>query len=113
MIIEKESVLGKIWHKINVNEDLASQIKIHLNISDLLSTLIARNSRNLQDAEGIFYPKIKTLLPDPFHLRDMQKKYQDLNLPDNTGRYYRSSILSSISKMLNTAESFLSQFKNN
>lgn len=73
MIIEKESALGKIWHKINVNEDLASQIKTHLNISDLLSTLIARNSRNLEEAAGIFQPKIKTLLPDPFHLRDMQK----------------------------------------
>lgn len=73
MIIEKESVLGKIWHKINVNEELASQIKRQLNISDLLSTLIARNSRNLAEAEAIFQPKIKTLLPDPFHLRDMEK----------------------------------------
>lgn len=71
--MEKESVLGKIWRKNNINEDLASQIKIHLNISDLLSTLIARNSRNLEEAEGIFQPKIKRLLPDPFHLRDMEK----------------------------------------
>ena len=73
MIIEKESVLGKIWHKINVNNDLASQIKIHLNISDLLAILIARNSRTIEEAEGIFQPKIKRLLPDPFHLRDMEK----------------------------------------
>lgn len=73
MIIEKESVLGKIWHKINVNDDLVSQIKIHLNISDLLAILIARNSRTIEEAEGIFQPKIKRLLPDPFHLRDMEK----------------------------------------
>lgn len=73
MTIEKESVLGKIWQKNNINEDLASQIRIHLNISDLLSILITRNSRNLEEAESIFQPKIKRLLPDPFHLRDMEK----------------------------------------
>lgn len=73
MIIEKESVLGKIWHKTNINENLVSQIKTYMNISDFLATLIARNSHNLEEAEKILYPKIKTLLPDPFHLRDMQK----------------------------------------
>ncbi|HJK86370.1 MAG TPA: single-stranded-DNA-specific exonuclease RecJ [Candidatus Megaira endosymbiont of Nemacystus decipiens] len=69
----KYSVSGKMWLERLINEDIVSDIKKNLGTSDFVSRLISRNIKNIEQAEKFLYPKIKTLLPDPFHLKDMEK----------------------------------------
>ncbi len=68
-----KSVLGKIWQSNNPNEEQIANIARELQISDLLAQLIASRTKTLEEAINFFDPKLKNLLPDPFHLLDMEK----------------------------------------
>jgi single-stranded-DNA-specific exonuclease len=69
----QKSVLGKIWHPINIEEDMVASISRDLQISDFLARLVSTRVSSSQEAFDFLDPRIKTLLPDPFHLLDMQK----------------------------------------
>lgn len=69
----QKSVLGKIWHPVSIEEDMVASISRDLQISDFLARLVSTRVSSSQEAFNFLDPKIKTLLPDPFHLIDMQK----------------------------------------
>ncbi|MGC0372098.1 MAG: hypothetical protein DGJ47_000803 [Rickettsiaceae bacterium] len=68
-----KSVLGKNWKKQPINEEFAFNVTRSFQISDVLARLVARNVNSIDEAENFLYPKIKSLLPDPFHLKDMKQ----------------------------------------
>jgi single-stranded-DNA-specific exonuclease len=67
------SSLGKQWLKRSYDQYFAGQIKQYFGTSDLLSNMIAGRLNDISEVENFLSPKIKTSLPDPFHLKDMQK----------------------------------------
>ncbi len=69
----KYSATGKIWKLKNYSEEDALEIARSYNISHFLARLISQREPDTQKVIDYIDPKIKNLLPCPFHLKDMQK----------------------------------------
>lgn len=69
----KISVNKRTWQQRSINEYEASQLARHIGVSDLLAKMILPRIDCLDQATNFISPKLKHLLPDPFHLLDMQK----------------------------------------
>ncbi len=69
----KYSVNGKIWQQRLVSEDDVLELCRSVGISDFLARVLSPRLKNLVQATDFLSPKLKNLLPDPFHLLDMQK----------------------------------------
>lgn len=67
------SINGKIWQRRDVNEEIVIELCRSFKISDLLARMISLRIDDITKAEDFLIPKIRNLLPDPFHLLDMQK----------------------------------------
>lgn len=67
------SITGKIWQQKSINEERVTELCRSFKISDLLARMISSRVENIENTEDFLIPKIKNLLPDPFHLLDMQK----------------------------------------
>ena len=70
---QKISINGKIWEQKLINEDIVIELCRSFKISDLLARIISSRISNPEEVENFLVPKIKNLLPDPFHLLDMKK----------------------------------------
>ena len=68
-----KSILGKYWSAHSYDESLVSELKRYLGIDDFLARIISTRVSSVAEAEHFLNPKIKSLLPDPFHLLDMEK----------------------------------------
>ncbi len=73
MIQEKTSVLGLKWHQKTFDERHAMSIHQKLGLSEVLSNLLSERKISLDEIENFLEPKIKTTLPNPFELSDMEK----------------------------------------
>lgn len=69
----KKSAFGKIWHPICIKEENVIKLVRELQISDFLARLLSSRIVSTDEATNFLDPKLKFLLPDPFHLLDMQK----------------------------------------
>ncbi|MCC8484151.1 MAG: single-stranded-DNA-specific exonuclease RecJ [Rickettsia endosymbiont of Labidopullus appendiculatus] len=69
----KCSVNGKIWQQRLVNEDAVLELCRSVGISDFLARVLSPRLENLVQVTDFLLPKLKSLLPDPFHLLDMHK----------------------------------------
>ncbi|MCC8399029.1 MAG: single-stranded-DNA-specific exonuclease RecJ [Rickettsia endosymbiont of Platyusa sonomae] len=69
----KCSVNGKIWQQRLVNEDAVLELCRSVGISDFLARVLFPRLENLVQVTDFLSPKLKNLLPDPFHLLDMHK----------------------------------------
>ncbi|UCM85765.1 MAG: single-stranded-DNA-specific exonuclease RecJ [Rickettsia endosymbiont of Culicoides impunctatus] len=69
----KCSVNGKIWQQRLVNEDGVLELCRSVGISDFLARVLSPRLENLVQVTDFLSPKLKNLLPDPFHLLDMHK----------------------------------------
>ncbi|MBM3580021.1 MAG: single-stranded-DNA-specific exonuclease RecJ [Alphaproteobacteria bacterium] len=67
------SVLGFAWQQKNFDERRATTIRQRFYLSEVLSNLLAARGVELAEVENFLDPKIKTSLPDPFELNDMEK----------------------------------------
>ena len=67
----QKSVLGKLWQPVTIQEDLVTKISRELQIGDFLAKLVSTRVSSAEEAFDFLDPKIKRLLPDPFHLFDM------------------------------------------
>jgi len=68
-----KSANGKIWQQKHINEHYVSELRSRLGISDLLAKILSSRALSLELAFSFLSSKIKHLLPDPFHLLDMDK----------------------------------------
>ncbi|MCK5167733.1 MAG: DHH family phosphoesterase, partial [Rhodospirillaceae bacterium] len=69
----KTSLSGRRWTVKGTNERLAMAISQRLRVPEIVGGVLARRGIELEDAENFLDPKIKTNLPDPTHLLDMEK----------------------------------------
>lgn len=67
------SVLGSNWKSRDIDERQVYRYVNDYNISELLARIMIARGVEEQDVEKFLNPKIKDLLPDPFHLLDMEK----------------------------------------
>ena len=68
-----KSSCGKYWRSRDYDEGFISDLSRTLKISDLLARLLSTRVNTLEEAEQFLDPKIKSQLPDPLHLRDMEQ----------------------------------------
>ncbi len=69
----KPSILGRNWHQKTFDERHSLAILQRFEISEVLSNLLSAREISLGEIENFLEPKIKTSLPDPFELNDMEK----------------------------------------
>ncbi|HJD56093.1 MAG TPA: single-stranded-DNA-specific exonuclease RecJ [Rickettsia endosymbiont of Pyrocoelia pectoralis] len=67
------SVSGKNWQPRLINEEIVAELCRSFKISDLLARMVSTRVGSVEHAQDFLLPKIKHLLPDPFHLIDMQQ----------------------------------------
>ncbi len=70
---KKTSILGLNWQQKYFDERLAKAISQRFELSEVLSNLLSMREVSLDEVENFLQPKIKTSLPDPFELGDMEK----------------------------------------
>jgi single-stranded-DNA-specific exonuclease len=68
-----KSISGKYWFAHSYDENFIAELQRYLGIDDFLARIISTRVSSITSAEQFLNPKIKSLLPDPFHLLDMQK----------------------------------------
>jgi single-stranded-DNA-specific exonuclease len=68
-----KSAVGKFWQKKSLNENFVSELSKNLQISDFLARLLSNRVESAEEGFHFLEPRIRTLLPDPFHLLDMAK----------------------------------------
>ena len=68
-----KSSCGKYWRSRDYDEGFISDLVRVLKISDLLARLLSSRVSSLEEAEQFLDPKIKSQLPDPMHLKDMEQ----------------------------------------
>jgi single-stranded-DNA-specific exonuclease len=71
--MNKLSINGFLWRERNVSKIAKETIKQKYQLPDLLSSAIASRHQNLSDVENFLNPMISNLMPDPYHLHDMEK----------------------------------------
>lgn len=67
------SISGFTWKQKPYDERLAKAICQKLDLPDSISTILAAKDIKLEEVEEFLNPKIKTSLPNPFDLLDMDK----------------------------------------
>ena len=70
---QKQSILGLNWQKKQHDERLAKAIYQRFGLSEVLSCALAVREISLDEVENFLDPKIKTALPNPFDLLDMER----------------------------------------
>ena len=73
MTQQKTSILGLNWQQKTFDERHASTIYQRFGLSEVLSNLLSSREISLDEIENFLEPKIKTALPNPFELGDMEK----------------------------------------
>jgi single-stranded-DNA-specific exonuclease len=73
MTQQKTSILGLNWQQKTFDERHASTIYQRFQLSEVLSNLLSSREISLDEIENFLEPKIKTALPNPFELGDMEK----------------------------------------
>jgi single-stranded-DNA-specific exonuclease len=68
-----KSLLGKNWSLKSVNESQIQHMLQQHPVSELLSRLLVLRGVSVEAAQNFLNPKIRDFLPDPFHLKDMDK----------------------------------------
>lgn len=70
---QNQSILGFNWQQRQHDERLATAIMQRFGLSEVLSRILALRQISLAEVENFLEPKIKTALPDPFDLLDMDR----------------------------------------
>ena len=73
MTQQKTSILGLNWQQKTFDQRHASTIYQRFGLSEVLSNLLSGREISLDEIENFLEPKIKTALPNPFELGDMEK----------------------------------------
>lgn len=72
-ILVPASVKGKIWRWQHGDQRLAQAIQQRHNLSPLTASILSSRGIGLETIEHFMHPRLRDVLPDPFHLLDMEK----------------------------------------
>ena len=67
------SISGKKWLFKNFDSSESSELVEKYSLTDIVAKLLAIRKKSIGDIENFLNPKIKNLLPNPSHLKDMDK----------------------------------------
>lgn len=67
------SAMGYRWQLRDVDSRAALAIAQRMGVPDVLAQVLAGRGINAESAEDFLAPTLRALLPDPFHLKDMDK----------------------------------------
>lgn len=65
------SVNDIIWQQKEINEELVTELYRSFDINDLVCRILSSKISSAKEALHFLSPKLKNLLPDPYHLLDM------------------------------------------
>ena len=68
-----QSLGGNLWHVAEVDERAAELIAQKYNLPYLVARILALRQININDVPLFMSPKIQSLMPNPFVLKDMAK----------------------------------------
>ena len=68
-----ESLSGKRWELLEGDDRIALAMAQRLGIPEVAGRVMASRGVSLDEAEVFLEPTLRALLPDPFHLKDMDK----------------------------------------
>ena len=72
------SVSGRFWRQRPADDRTALALSQFLGVPDIVGRVLAGRGVGLEDAEGFLNPTLKSALPDPSWLRDMDKAAERL-----------------------------------
>ncbi len=67
------SVSGRFWRQRPADDRTALALSQRLGVPDIVGRVLAGRGVGMEDAEGFLNPTLKSALPDPSRLRDMDK----------------------------------------
>lgn len=73
-----KSLSGKRWELLEGDERTALAMAQRLGIPEIAGRVMASRGVALEEAESFLDPTLRDLLPDPFHLKDMEKAVERL-----------------------------------
>jgi single-stranded-DNA-specific exonuclease len=79
------SLTGRAWLLTGGDERLAASISQRLGLPELLGRVLASRSIDIDAVESFLNPTLRDSLPDPFHLKDMDKAADRLSLAVTSG----------------------------
>ncbi|AHX03245.1 single-stranded-DNA-specific exonuclease RecJ [Ehrlichia chaffeensis str. Heartland] len=74
--LEYIGVTGALWKPYNVNFRDVLTITQKLGISEIVARVLSTRKVNIEEINDFLYPTLRSSLPDPFHLLDMDKAIQ-------------------------------------
>src|ERR671926_677560 len=69
----ERSVCGRRWHTREIDPALAAAIAERHALPEIVARLLAQRDVGIDDAPGFLAPRLRDQLPDPSHLRDMDR----------------------------------------
>lgn len=72
-VTKKQSVKNFNWVQYEVNLETIKSYLNNTNVSEIIARLLINRNVELHNVDNFLNPTIRNLLPDPFHLLDMQK----------------------------------------
>ena len=74
----EQSVSGRFWRQRHADDRTALALSQRLGVPDIVGRVLAGRAVGIEDAEGFLNPTLKSALPDPSRLRDMDKAAERL-----------------------------------
>jgi single-stranded-DNA-specific exonuclease len=71
--IEKRSTINALWKLQEANQREVLTLTQRFELPEILARILVTRGVNIENAGNFLYPLIRSLLPDPFHLLDMDK----------------------------------------
>jgi len=71
--MNSSSVSGKNWLFKQFDSSEVAKFSEHYSLTDIVAKLLSIRKKNIDDVNLFLNPKIKNLLPNPLHLKDMNK----------------------------------------
>src|SRR5438045_8443756 len=69
----ERSVCGRLWRLRDADAALAAAISERHGLSEIVGRLLAQRGVGIDEAPGFLAPRLRDGLPDPAHLRDMDR----------------------------------------
>ncbi|WP_458694968.1 single-stranded-DNA-specific exonuclease RecJ, partial [Wolbachia endosymbiont of Drosophila incompta] len=71
--IEKRSITNALWKLQEADQRQILTLTQRFELPEILARILVTRGVNIENASDFLYPLIRSLLPDPFHLLDMDK----------------------------------------
>ncbi|MHA1541181.1 MAG: single-stranded-DNA-specific exonuclease RecJ [Alphaproteobacteria bacterium] len=73
MIITEKSILGKKWVLEDYKSHIAEKVKTQFKLPEIVARIVSQRCNDFQESADFLSPKLRSTLPNPFDLKDMEK----------------------------------------